>query len=643
MALDPARVIKPHPIPEELLCTICMGVLRNPMEGPCEHLACRECLDGWLQRSGNKTCPTCRQPLAERTIKPGHQAVRSQLDAFEVTCENATRGCTSVVTLGVLPGHLSSCGKGIERCSNSGCAATVLREDLAKHHQACPHRIVSCRRCDAKIKHQNAQNHLQHKCPGVEVACQHNGGCGQTVRRDAMATHIKTECSRATVTCEFPGCQRQMARGDMKDHLDNALAEHMTALVGHVASLSLELQEAKSKIMEQGAKLEKLMPQGPAFQCTATLHEDSKKINHWQHPMACCTAPCMVGLAPLGDISYLGVGVVPGFCASDRKTVWNLNDQTCKKILDVKPACDFEMSWMTLKVEGGVPHGIFRDQGVITWTPPDYQPRLVWRAADYKLNDMVVSQGKLYGAFNNHCLYELPSNGGTSDMLRGQTLQLLYQGCREIFWHRMVLSSTIPVFSIYLFIFHLEAYARASHKLALICTLVAEKKLAKFRAKAYSFHEPVGKVLAENTSCRKTHLRCRFGVWDTTTNKLVAGPTTNGVQVEPLEVTHLALGDGVLYGIAPSQHTIRAWSTVNHTHVADIRALTCHLVAVGGGFLFAAASNGDIKVWSTKDYSRAITELTEHRTKVTALLVHDGKLFSGSEDGKIKVWRIPSC
>eukprot|EP00899_Mesostigma_viride_P002564 jgi/Mesvir1/12308/Mv00506-RA.1 len=571
MALDPARVIKPHPIPEELLCCICTGVLRNPVEGPCEHLACRECLDGWLQRSESKTCPTCRQPLAEGAIKPGHRAVRSQLDAFEVTCDNATRGCTAVITLGVLPGHLSSCGKGIERCSNSGCVATVLREDLAKHLQACPHRIVSCRRCDAKIKHQHEQTHLQDKCPGVEVRCQLNGGCGKAVRRDAMATHVDTECSRAIVTCEFPGCQRQMARGAMKEHLDSSQVEHMTSLVSHVASLSLELQQAKSKIADQGAELARLKaPPLGAFHCTATLHEDSKPI---------CTLAAADGLLySTTDDEKSGI------------RVWKLNDQTRKKSLEVKPSSpEFEGLWTKRSmVEGGVLHTISR-KGVITWTPPDYQPKFLWKPYD-DLEDAVISQGKIYGALtekhgNCHRVVELSrsvDNSGT-----------------PIWCDKTV---------------HHNEYGEVISTIALDGALL-------YAASLHGYGRSV-KVL------------------DTTTMEVVR--VLHEQDFDKNE-WYLALGDSIIYGVKRNQHLIQAWSTVDHTHVADIWAPMCHLVAAGGGFLFAAAGYCHIKVWSTKDYSRPVTELTGHQAPITALLVHNGMLFSGSKDGQIKIWRIPTC
>eukprot|EP00899_Mesostigma_viride_P002551 jgi/Mesvir1/12297/Mv00499-RA.1 len=119
-------------------------------------------------------------------------------------------------------------------------------KDLPDHLQSCLHRIVQCKQCKASIKYQDHEAHLRDTCPAVEVACQHNGGCGQTVRRDAMTTHIDTECSRTLVACPVPGCQQQIPRDDMKLHLDNSLVQH-------VMSLSLALQQANSKIAAQEA------------------------------------------------------------------------------------------------------------------------------------------------------------------------------------------------------------------------------------------------------------------------------------------------------------------------------------------------------------------------------------------------------
>eukprot|EP00899_Mesostigma_viride_P015028 jgi/Mesvir1/23526/Mv18229-RA.2 len=208
MAFDPGRVIKPQPVPEDLICIICMGVLVDPVEGPCEHLACRACLSDWLSLSTG--CPVCRQPLGESNIKQAHRIARNQLDALEVSCDNAARGCKAVVTLGSLKTHTSACGKAMERCHNTNCSATVLREDLPLHLQACPYRAVSCTFCDGRIQFQELQNHLRRDCPDVELACDHHGGCGQRVKRCAMATHIDKECSKTRVRCAILGCKEQV-------------------------------------------------------------------------------------------------------------------------------------------------------------------------------------------------------------------------------------------------------------------------------------------------------------------------------------------------------------------------------------------------------------------------------------------------
>ena len=48
-------------VDDELLCSICQGVLRSPHSCKAGHTFCRECITTWLGRQ--RTCPVDRQPL----------------------------------------------------------------------------------------------------------------------------------------------------------------------------------------------------------------------------------------------------------------------------------------------------------------------------------------------------------------------------------------------------------------------------------------------------------------------------------------------------------------------------------------------------------------------------------------------------
>eukprot|EP00899_Mesostigma_viride_P004629 jgi/Mesvir1/14167/Mv09631-RA.1 len=366
MAFDPGRVIKPQPVPEDLICIICTGVLVDPVEGPCEHLACRACLSDWLSRSTG--CPVCRQPLGKSNIKQAHRLARNQLDALEVSCDNAARGCKAVVTLGSLKTHTSACGKAMERCRNTNCSATVLREDLPLHLQACPYRAVSCKFCDGRIQFQDQQDHLLHDCPDVELACDHQGGCGQRVKRCAMATHIDKECSKARVPCAILGCKAQVARGDMAHHLETYLAQHMACMS---LAYSSKLQAANDEISVLKAEVAELKRGKVAFldiKCAATLAGHTKSL---------------VSLA-------ISNGVLCSGSLDNTIRVWDLRRQECTEVLNIEA--------------GKLVHSVEVDNGYIgclTTHSPANQPGQVklylhsWSVATgYRLSVVVVPGSK---------------------------------------------------------------------------------------------------------------------------------------------------------------------------------------------------------------------------------------------------------
>eukprot|EP00899_Mesostigma_viride_P002560 jgi/Mesvir1/12304/Mv00505-RA.1 len=544
MHIPPARVVKPSPVPEDIICVICTGVLLDPVDGPCQHPTCRECLDNWFSKSKSKTCPTCRQPLKPSRITPTHRFIKNRLDELEVTCDNAPRGCQAVVALGTLKNHVATCGWATVPCQHDGCTATMLRQELPNHLQACPQRIILCKRCNASIKHQDEQDHLGNECPAVNVACQHNGICGKRVRRDELATHIDTECSLATVPCIIPGCKRKMVRGALKEHLAESQAEHIT-------SLALALHEANSKVVALEAELAKLQG-GNSIQCIATLREHR------------------------GTITRLAAADGHLYSASHDGSirVWSLRDY--------KPVHAFDklhdVYWTEVTVGDGVIYGIGCTGAEDVFT--------AWRVSDYKhvptpevdcsINTAIPYKGKLYCAFHGKGIEILPPAG------------------------------------------HPPAPMRATEDAGDSGLLVIDRDVL------YTLdHDGLIQGWSMSTFEQQCEGKCeKSGTW-----------------------LALTLGNGTVYSASGAK-------TIQVSHALD---LSCRAVihdenlssnfnslAAGGGFLFAGAKDGTIKVWSDNDYSKVMTVLAGHKSPVAALLVHEGMLFSGSEDGKIKVWRIPS-
>lgn len=71
-------------IDEEFHCTICTMVLENPMQSPCEHIFCNECIEGWLRVE--ESCPIDRCFLHADDLKPTPRYFRNMLDKLEIRC-----------------------------------------------------------------------------------------------------------------------------------------------------------------------------------------------------------------------------------------------------------------------------------------------------------------------------------------------------------------------------------------------------------------------------------------------------------------------------------------------------------------------------------------------------------------------------
>lgn len=72
-------------IDEEFQCAICTEILENPVQSPCEHIFCNECIKGWL--AVDSSCPVDRIPLTITDLKSIPRYFRNMLDKLEIKCK----------------------------------------------------------------------------------------------------------------------------------------------------------------------------------------------------------------------------------------------------------------------------------------------------------------------------------------------------------------------------------------------------------------------------------------------------------------------------------------------------------------------------------------------------------------------------
>ena len=93
MGFEIDRFVDKDNIVEEIVCTICTEVVKDPVQTPCEHLFCKECITKWLTGEHEKNCPIDRQAVSLNDLKPPSRMTRKLFDKLIIKCKNFSEGC----------------------------------------------------------------------------------------------------------------------------------------------------------------------------------------------------------------------------------------------------------------------------------------------------------------------------------------------------------------------------------------------------------------------------------------------------------------------------------------------------------------------------------------------------------------------
>ena len=91
---------------KSLQCALCLGILRDPVETPCQHWFCQDCTK--VMWPANGACPLCRQPAPIESLRRDH-LIRSLVNHVAVRCPNSDMGCHWTGPEDSLPGHEREC------------------------------------------------------------------------------------------------------------------------------------------------------------------------------------------------------------------------------------------------------------------------------------------------------------------------------------------------------------------------------------------------------------------------------------------------------------------------------------------------------------------------------------------------------
>ena len=143
----------------KLLCSVCLKVLKDPVQCPNEHYFCRSCVCKSL-RENAEACPMCNHYLTEENLTKPPRILRELLDSLEICCDHKNRGCQEFIKLEFLDRHVNSCGYSLAPCTNTGCAQVMNQNEKERHErEQCEFRKIVCDECGEQVIWKSSRVH----------------------------------------------------------------------------------------------------------------------------------------------------------------------------------------------------------------------------------------------------------------------------------------------------------------------------------------------------------------------------------------------------------------------------------------------------------------------------------------------------
>jgi hypothetical protein len=143
----------------KLQCSICLKVLKDPVQCPNEHYFCHSCIQKCLHEN-SETCPMCQHHLTEETLTKPPRILTELLQSLMIRCDHENRGCRELVKLEFLERHVNSCGYSPTRCTNAGCAVVMNRHEKELHErEQCQFRKIVCDECGEQVTWKSSRVH----------------------------------------------------------------------------------------------------------------------------------------------------------------------------------------------------------------------------------------------------------------------------------------------------------------------------------------------------------------------------------------------------------------------------------------------------------------------------------------------------
>ncbi len=143
----------------KLQCSVCLKVLKDPVQCPNEHYFCRSCIQKSL-RENSEACPMCQHHLTEEALTKPPRILTELLEGLKIRCDHENRGCQELIKLEFLDQHVHSCGYSPTRCANVGCAEVMNRNEKERHErEQCDFCKIVCDDCGEQVIWKSSRVH----------------------------------------------------------------------------------------------------------------------------------------------------------------------------------------------------------------------------------------------------------------------------------------------------------------------------------------------------------------------------------------------------------------------------------------------------------------------------------------------------
>ncbi|XP_064383412.1 TNF receptor-associated factor 4-like [Halichondria panicea] len=219
-----------------LKCSICLELLTDPciLDCDCGNNFCKVCIEK-VKKNGYP-CPLCQQKFT--TILPNKQLQRT-LNGLMIHCPHRADGCSWMDELSKLKKHINQMPSNETRLEGCGrtdvlcqyCKKFISRQYIPTHEtKTCPKKPYTCQYCGLSSVLDDIREKHWLVCLHFPVPCPYE--CGKRLQRQSLELHMEKKCLLTPLQCGFryAGCEVELPRQDMANHLRDSIVDHMTLM-----------------------------------------------------------------------------------------------------------------------------------------------------------------------------------------------------------------------------------------------------------------------------------------------------------------------------------------------------------------------------------------------------------------------------